>query len=160
LFHEDDTARDIAGKTFCKHIDNVITASYGSEFHITQKCVKESNDFINKQDFAEVLFQERDPCIFWRARHKELCADVQGGLMSCSDCGEIISTSNIINHCLQEWRNTIIPGEQSQHYRPDTIIPLSKERLDMAAYTFSYHMENGCAVKKDPFWGNKNVWEL
>ncbi len=80
--------------------------------------------------------------------------------MSCSDCGENISTSNIINHCLQEWRNTIIPGERSQHYRPGTIIPLSKERLDMAAYTFSYHMENGCAVKKDPFWGNKNVREL
>ncbi len=57
-------------------------------------------------------------------------------------------------------RNTIIPGERSQHYRPDTIIPLSKERLDMAAYTFSYHTGNGCAVKKDSFWGNKNVWEL
>jgi hypothetical protein len=25
------------------------------------------------------------------------------------------------------------------------LIPLSKERLDMAAYTFTYHMENGCA---------------
>jgi hypothetical protein len=75
--------------------------------------------------------------------------------MSCSDCGEIISTSNIINHCLQGWRNTIIPGEQSQHYRPDTIIPLSKERLDTAAYTFSYHMENGCAVKKTHFGGIK-----
>ncbi len=64
LFHEDNTARDIARKTFCKHIDNVITASYGSESCITHKCVKESNNFINKQDIAEVLFQERDPCIF------------------------------------------------------------------------------------------------
>jgi len=160
LFHEDDTARDIARKTFCKHIDNVLTASYGSEFRITHKCVKESNDFINKQDIAEVLFQERDPYIFWHAHHKELCADIQGGLMSCSDCGEIIFKLDIINHCLQEWKNTIIPGERSQHYRPDTIIPLSRERLDMAAYTFSYHMENGCAVEKDSFWGNKNVWEL
>ena len=80
--------------------------------------------------------------------------------MSYSDCGEIISTSDIINHCLQEQKNTIIPGEQSLHYRPDTIIPLSRERLDMAAYTFSYHMENGCALEKDSFWGNKYVWEL
>ncbi len=47
-FHEDVTARDIARKTFCKHIDNVITASYGSEFRVTHKCIKESNDFINK----------------------------------------------------------------------------------------------------------------
>ena len=41
--------------------------------------------FINKQDIAEVLFQQRDPYIFWRAHHPELCADIQGGLMSCSD---------------------------------------------------------------------------
>ncbi len=50
LLHEDDTARDIARRTFCKQIDNVLTASNGSEFHITHKCVKESNDFINKQE--------------------------------------------------------------------------------------------------------------
>jgi hypothetical protein len=37
LFHEDDTIRDIARKTFCKQINNVITASYGSEFCITHK---------------------------------------------------------------------------------------------------------------------------
>ena len=105
---------------------------------------------------AEVLFQEQDPYIFWRAHHKELCADIQGGLM----CGEIIFTSDIINHFLQEWKNTIIPGERSQHYRPDTIIPLSRERLDMAAYTFSYHMNGGCALEKDPFWGNSHVREM
>ncbi len=64
FFHKDNTARDIARKTFCKHIDNVITASYGSEFRITNKCVKESNDFISKQDIAEVVFQEHDPYIF------------------------------------------------------------------------------------------------
>ena len=92
--------------------------------HHTQMC-KQKNDLVNKQDMAEVLFQEQDPYIFWRAHHKELCADIQGGLMSCSDCGEIISTSDIINHCLQEG-NTIILGERSHHYRPDTIIPLSR----------------------------------
>jgi hypothetical protein len=153
LFLEDDTIRDIARMTFCKQIDNVITASYGSEFCITHKCVNEKNDLVNKQNMAEVIFQEQDPYIFWRAHHKNLCADIQGGLMSCTDCGEIISTSDIINHCLQESKNTIIPGERSQHYRPDTIIPFSRERLDMAAYTFSYHMENGCTLEKDSFWG-------
>ncbi len=64
LFHEDDTIRDIARKTFCKQIDNVITAGYGSEFRITHKCVNEKNDLVNKQDMAEVLFQEQDPYIF------------------------------------------------------------------------------------------------
>ena len=58
LFHDDDTIRDIARKTFCKQIDNVITAGYGSEFQITHKCVNKKNDLVNKQDMAEVLFQE------------------------------------------------------------------------------------------------------
>jgi hypothetical protein len=30
----------------------------------------------------------------------------------------------------------------------------------MAAYTFIYHMENGYALEKDCFFGNKHVWEL
>ncbi len=61
LFHEDDTIRDIARKTFCKQIDNVITASYGSEFCITLNYVNKKNDLVNKQDMAEVIFQEQDP---------------------------------------------------------------------------------------------------
>ncbi len=40
-----------------------------------------------------------------------------------------------------------------------TNIPLSPARLDMAAYTFSYHMNGGCALEKDPFWGNSHVRE-
>jgi hypothetical protein len=71
--------------------------------------------------------------------------------MSCSDCRKIISTSDIINSCLQLWRDTVIPSNRLQDNRPDTIIPLSKEKLDMAAYTFTYHMENGCALEKDYF---------
>jgi len=27
----------------------------------------------------------------------------------------------------------------------------------MAAYTFAYHMNGGCALENDPFWGDKNV---
>jgi hypothetical protein len=71
--------------------------------------------------------------------------------------GKIISTSDIINSCLQQWRDTVIPSNRLQDNRPDTIIPFSKERLDMAAYTFTYHMENGCALEKDCFGGSKHV---
>ncbi len=39
------------------------------------------------------------------------------------------------------------------------MIPLSKERLDMAAFSFSYHMNGGCVWETDPFWGNMYVWE-
>jgi hypothetical protein len=80
--------------------------------------------------------------------------------MSCSDCGKITSTSDIINSCLQQWRDTLIPSNRLQDIRPDTIIPLSNERLDMAAYTLTYHMENGCALEKDFFGGKKHVREL
>jgi hypothetical protein len=64
LFHEYDTIRDISRKTFCKQIDNDITASYGFEFRITHKCVNKNNDLVNKHDMAEVIFQEQDPYIF------------------------------------------------------------------------------------------------
>jgi hypothetical protein len=40
------------------------------------------------------------------------------------------------------------------------MIPLSIERLDMVAYTFTYHMEYGCALEKDPFCGDIHVCEI
>jgi hypothetical protein len=39
------------------------------------------------------------------------------------------------------------------------MIPLSKERLDMAAYTFSYHVSGGCVLETNPFLGDINVRE-
>jgi hypothetical protein len=80
--------------------------------------------------------------------------------MSCSACQKTSSASDIVNQSLQQFKEHLIPGEQSQDKRPDTIIPLSKERLDMAAYTFLFYMENGCAKENNPFWGNVNVREL
>jgi hypothetical protein len=38
LFDMDATKRKDAQKTFCKHIDNVISASYGPDLTITHKC--------------------------------------------------------------------------------------------------------------------------
>jgi hypothetical protein len=160
LFHEDITIRDRARKTFCKQINNVITASYGAELCFTHNCLNENIDVVHKQEAVQNIFQEQDPSTFRRARHKELCTEIQGGLMSCSDCGKIISTSDIMNSCLQWWRDIIIPSNRLKDNRPDAIIPLSKERLDMEAYTFTYHMENGCALEKDCFGGNKHVREL
>jgi hypothetical protein len=141
LSHEDITIRERARKTFCQQTNNVITASYGAELCITHNCLNENNDVVCKHDMVQNLFQEQAPCIFRRARFKKLCTEIQGRLMSCSDCGEIISTSDITNGRLQQWRDTIIPSNRLQDYRPDIFIPLSKERLDMAAHTFAYHME-------------------
>ena len=71
----------------------------------------------------------------------------------------LLSTIDIVNKALQRWKDCLIPGDRAQYNRPDTMIPLSKERLDMAAYTFSYHMKGGCVWETDPFWGNGNVRE-
>ncbi len=87
----------------------------------------------------------------------ELYDKVKGGIMYCPDCNQTISTIDIVNKALQRWKDCLIPGDRAQHNKPDTMIPLSKERLDMAAYTFSHHMNGGCVLETDPFWGDINV---
>ena len=39
LFETDDTKRKNARNTFCQHIDNVISANYGTDLNIIHKCV-------------------------------------------------------------------------------------------------------------------------
>ncbi len=109
---------------------------------------------------ADKLFKEKDPTHFHRARHKELYDKVKGGIMYCPDCNQTMSTIDIVNNALQRWKDCLIPGDRAQHNRPDTMIPLSQERLDMAAYTFSYHTNGGCVLETNPFWGDIDVWEI
>ena len=159
LFDRNATKRQDARKTFCRYIDNVISACYGPDLSITHRCIDYNKNEQFKVDSPGNLFKELDPTIFRRARHKDLCDDVKGGIMYCPDCNHTVSTIDIVNKALQTWKDCFIPGDRAQHYRPDTTVPLSKERLDMAAYTFAYHMNGGCALEKDPFWGNDNVRE-
>jgi hypothetical protein len=70
--------------------------------------------------------------------------------MSCSDCQQTISASDIVNQSLQQLKEYLITGEQSQHTRPDTIITLSKERLDMVAYTSHITWKMAVLKKKIP----------
>ncbi len=80
--------------------------------------------------------------------------------MYCPDCNQTVSTIDIVNKALQRWKDCLIPGDRAQHNRPaDTMIPLSQERLDMAAYTFSYHMNGCCVLETNPFWGDIYVRE-
>jgi hypothetical protein len=156
----DATKRKDAQKTFCKHIDNVISASYGPDLTITHRCTDRGKNEQLKIGIADNLFREKDATHFCRARHKELYDEVKGGIMYCPDCKETMSTIDIVNKALQRWKDCLIPGDRAQHNRSDTMIPLSKERLDMAAYTFSYHLNGGCVLETDPFWGNINVREI
>jgi hypothetical protein len=80
--------------------------------------------------------------------------------MFFQDCEQPISTTDIVNHSLKQWKNTVIQGTRAQDKRPDTNIPLSPERLDMAAYTFSYHMNEDRALESDLFWGHKDIRKI
>jgi hypothetical protein len=64
LFHEDDTIRDIARKTFWKQIDNVITAGYGSEFCITHKCVNKKMILSISKTWLKYYFKSKTHIFF------------------------------------------------------------------------------------------------
>ncbi len=153
MFDTDTTKRKDAQKTFCQHINNVISASYGPELRITHRYIDGDENVQLKIGIADKLFREKDPTHFCLARHKELYDKVKGGIMYCPDCNQTASTIDIVNKALQRWKDCLIPGDREQHNRPDTMIPLSKERLDMATYTFSYHMDGGCVLNRSILGG-------
>ncbi len=159
LFHKVNTARIEARNIFPAHISNVISASYGPDLYISQRCVNKDQNEELKIDIADNLLKDIKEYDCRRARHKELCNKVKENIMYCPECGQSISTVDIVNNSLKRWRDTFIPNNRAQHNRPDTNIPLSPARLDMAAYTFLYHMNGGCALETDLFWGNMHVWE-
>ena len=152
LFHKDDKTRLEARETFIKHIDDVLSADYGSNLYISHRCVQKNKIEEMKIEKADKLLKEKKEVDFRRARHKELYDEVMGNIMYCAECDKTMSTVDIMNNALERWRDTVIPNERAQHNRPDTNIPLTPARLDMAAYTFSYHMNGGCALEKDCFW--------
>jgi hypothetical protein len=60
FFHKDDTTRIEGRNTFCKHIDNVICASYGLDLCITHRCVNKDKSEELKTDIAENQFKEKE----------------------------------------------------------------------------------------------------
>jgi hypothetical protein len=153
LFDNDNKTRNIAQNKNQQHICNVVTTSYGPQFCITHKCIGEKDQETLKTDIPESIFKEKGPDCLRQARHKELCNDIGGGIMFCQDCEQTINTAEIVNQSLKQWKDTVIQGAREQDNWPDTNIPLSLERMDIAAYTNSYHMNRGCALESDQFWG-------
>ncbi len=127
LFDTDATKWKDTQKTFCKHIDNVISATYGQDLSITHRCIDRDENEQLKIGIADNLFREKDPTHFHCARHKELYDEVKGGIMYFPDCKQTMSTIDIVNKALQRWTDCLIPGDRAQHNRSDTMIPLSKK---------------------------------
>ena len=160
LFDNDLNKRKEARITFTKLVDSFISVGYGSQFTVTHKCMNDNNQETTIVDTPENIFKENEPGCFRDARHKESCNDVNGNVMFCQSCNKNISTTYIINQSLQRWKDICLPGIRAQDNRPDTIIPISRERLDMAAYLHSYHMNEGCARELDPYWGKKEIRDI
>jgi hypothetical protein len=59
LFHKDDTTRAEARNIFLKHIDNVISESYGLDLYISHRCVDKDQNEELKIDIANYLLKEK-----------------------------------------------------------------------------------------------------
>jgi hypothetical protein len=59
LFHKDDKTRLEARDTFLKHIDDVISADYGSDLYISHRCVQNDKNEELKIDIADNLLKEK-----------------------------------------------------------------------------------------------------
>ncbi len=59
LFHKDDTTRAEARNIFFKHIDDVISASYGLDLYISHRCVDKDQHKELKIDIANNLLKEK-----------------------------------------------------------------------------------------------------
>ena len=120
LFHKDDKTRLEARDTFIKHIDDVLSADYGSDLYISHRCVRKDKNEESKIEIADDMLKEKKEVDFRRARHKELYDKVLGNIMYCAECDKTMSTVDIVNNALKRWRDTVIPNERAQHNRPDT----------------------------------------
>ena len=125
MFDKEKNTRNKARQTLEKHIDNLISISYGPQFCVTHKCIIENDQEISKTDLPEYIFKETDPECFQNARHKELYDNIRVGIMFCKSCEQTISTTDIVNQSLKRLKDTVIQGTRAQDNRSDTIIPLS-----------------------------------
>ncbi len=59
MFHKNDKTRLEARETFIKHIDNVLSADYGSNLYISHRCVQKNNIEELKIEKADKLLKEK-----------------------------------------------------------------------------------------------------
>ncbi len=82
LFHKDDTTRAEARNIFLKHIDDVISASYGLDLYISHRCVNKDQNEELKIEIVDNLLKEK----------KILISDVQGTKTCTTKLMEILCT--------------------------------------------------------------------
>ena len=147
IFDGDETKREKAKAEFEAHIDTIMSASYcdeDTEWKVTHTCKGDE-----KPRKVEDIFKECNRQALRDARHKVLCHEINGNVMECKECGEKVSTQNIINLVLNEWHQNALRDK-------NLTFPLTRERQDIAMYRASYDMMSGF-YQDDPLWGDKDV---
>ena len=66
-----------------------------------------------------------------------------------------IITTDIVNLVLEDWKTKISKGKVNK--LSDISLPISSQQLDIAAFTYSYHLEGGWHLEKHLFWGNTDI---
>lgn len=156
LFSRNEEQRKQARKEFLKHVDMCMNTTYGSDFMVSHDCVTPIGTPYPRTGLVGEIFEERSLQVLRDARHKRLCHEEKGRVMVCKQCKKPTSTIDIVNSALAYFRDNILRDKVKN--RPDITVPLSPERLDIAAFTYTYHFNEGVCYKvEDPFWGNKDV---
>lgn len=159
LFHKDPNIRKETRSAFYAYIDNVMSASFDEDLVITHHCedLPDSVTRIISDSPCGQVCQISDQVVR-DARCKELSRALDGQILQCKKCDAPLSTIDVINLSLNRWRAHSLRGTRRQlSERIDTRIPVSGERIDIASYTYSYHMEGGCERIDDPFWGDPKI---
>ena len=159
LFDKDEGKRAAARKKFCAYIDQVMSASYGPDLIVTHNC-KEGT---TKTGTVDAIYEECHPNTLREARHNALCHGLQGRVIMCKECKEETATIDTFDLSIERWRDFALEDDKRRNkdgkdrFECDAKLPMPRERLDIAAYTYSYHMDGGSLEEKDPFWGSADI---
>ena len=80
-------------------------SSYGPDFDVTHGYIQDRPGNTRAQTSAQQCsnchFEHFDLQVFRNARHKSLSKVIQGRVAKCRQCGEILSTKDIVNMALE-----------------------------------------------------------
>lgn len=107
LYEENDAIRTAARSAFVEYVDEVISASYGSEFTVSHTCPAAENGVITKP-VSEIYKECDDKNVLRKGRHKDHCLDIRGKVLECKECGVKASTSSVADMGIRNWRDTCI----------------------------------------------------
>ena len=105
LFSQSPICRKRAREKFFKLINNFMHSSYGPDFDVTHGCIQDRPGRIRAQISAQQCsnchFEDCDLQVFRKTRHKSLSKEIQGRVAKYRQCGELVSTKDIVNMALE-----------------------------------------------------------